>query len=110
MGQNKQNWLAKKYSEQERIKDFHTTQSKASKFGAIFAGTVATTATIATIASFCENKSESGYYWAFLALISAFICSMAYDSHKKDAQAAHKAHKQMRNTQRAYIKDRQKKR
>ena len=110
MGYYKRNRLQNRYNELQNNKEFHTAQAKASKCGAIFAGTVATTATVATIVScFGENKSESGY-WAFLALASAFICCMAHDTHKKDVQAAHKAYKQMRNTQRAYIKDRQKKR
>lgn len=109
MGYYKRNRLQNRYNELQNNKEFHTAQAKASKCGAIFAGTVATTATIATIVSFAENKSGSGY-WAFLALMSAFICTMAYDSHKKDIKAAQKAHKQMCKAQRAYFKDCQKKR
>ena len=108
MGHYKRNRLQNKYNELQNDKEFHTSQAKASKFGAIFAATSTATATIASLINFAEDKSENGYYLAFFAFLSAFVYIHANDTHKDCIKRAHKTHKQMRNTQRAYIKDQKK--
>ncbi len=110
MGYYKRNRLQNRYNELQNNKDFHTSQAKASKFGAIFAATITATATIASLVNFAEDKSENGYPLAFFALLSAFVCIHAHKTHKDCIKQAHKTHKQIRNTQRAYIKECQKKR
>ena len=110
MGHYKRNRLQNRYNELQNDKEFHISQAKASKFGAIFAAASTTTATIASLINFAEGKSENGYHLAFFALLSAFVFLHAKDTHKDCIKQARKTHKQMRNTQRAYIKDSQKKR
>ncbi len=105
MGQLKQNYLISKYNNRKNDKEFHLTQAKFSKFGAIFAGASASIAAIAALMNYIEDKDDNAAILAFFALMCGLICNFAYGTHKESAKYARKAHKQMRKAQRAYTKD-----
>ncbi len=105
MGQLKQNYLISKYNNKKNDKEFHLTQAKFSKFGAIFAGANASIAAIAAIMNYIEDKDDNAAILAFFALIFGIICNHAYGTHKESTKHARKAHKQMQKAQRAYTKD-----
>ncbi|MBR2412213.1 MAG: hypothetical protein IKB10_00925 [Alphaproteobacteria bacterium] len=105
MGHYKQNRLKNKYHSRKTEKEFHLTQAKFSKFGAIFAGTNASIAAIAAIMNYIEDKDDNAAILAFFALMCGLVCNFAYGKHKESAKYARKAHNQMRKAQRAYTKD-----
>lgn len=105
MGHYKQNRLKNKYNSRKTEKEFHLTQAKISKFGAILAGASASIAAIAAIMNYVEDKDDNAAILAFFALIFGIICNHAYGTHKESTKHARKAHKQMQKAQRAYTKD-----
>ncbi|MBE6461760.1 MAG: hypothetical protein E7006_02855 [Alphaproteobacteria bacterium] len=104
MGHYKQNRLKNKYNSRKTEKEFHLTQAKFSKFGAIFAGASTGISAIAAIMNYIEDKDDNAAILAFFALMCGLVCNFAYGTHKESTKHARKAHNQMRKAQRAYAK------
>lgn len=110
MGYYKRNLLAQKHKQYQDASQFHQRNANLCKYASVFAGATAAVATIASIVVFIESNEDFGIGTASFAALMAMISHGAYNSHKKQEKLAKKYQTKMRNTQRAYIKDRKKQR